>query len=132
MRSRSGRFWRKISKQLGKLLVLGAESDPFRARWDQNISEQKLNEIPKLKIIGTSSNKASVISFVIDGIHPHDLGTLLNQQGIAVRTGHHCTQPLMKRFNTNFTTRVSIAFYNTIEEIDLLINAIKKSITMLA
>lgn len=94
--------------------------------------EQKLNEIPKLKIIGTSSNKASVISFVIDGIHPHDLGTLLNQQGIAVRTGHHCTQPLMKRFNTNFTTRVSIAFYNTIEEIDLLINAIKKSITMLA
>jgi cysteine desulfurase/selenocysteine lyase len=91
----------------------------------------KLQNISGLKIIGTSEHKASVISFIIDGVHPHDLGTLLNQQGIAIRTGHHCTQPLMKRMNTHFTARVSLSFYNTFEEIDYLEEAIKKALRML-
>lgn len=92
---------------------------------------EKLSTINGLRIIGTAKNKASVLSFVIDGIHPHDLGTLLNQQGIAIRTGHHCTQPLMKRMNTKFTARASLSFYNTKEEIDKLYNGIQKAITLL-
>lgn len=94
-------------------------------------AEDKLSKIEGLKIIGRAKDKASVISFIIDGIHPHDLGTLLNQQGIAIRTGHHCTQPLMKRMSTKFTARASLSFYNTTEEIDLLVNGILKAITML-
>lgn len=94
-------------------------------------AEEKLKEISGLKIIGEAKNKASVISFIIDGVHPHDLGTLLNKQGIAIRTGHHCTQPLMKRMNTQFTARASIAFYNTQEDIDCLVNGIKKSLEFL-
>lgn len=94
-------------------------------------AESKLREIDGLKIIGEASNKASVISFIIDGVHPHDLGTLLNKQGIAIRTGHHCTQPLMKRMNTQFTARASLAFYNSKEDIDCLVNGIKKSLEFL-
>lgn len=94
-------------------------------------AEEKLRAIDGLKILGESKNKASVISFIIEGVHPHDLGTLLNKQGIAIRTGHHCTQPLMKRMNTQFTARASLAFYNTKEDIDALVNGIKKSLEFL-
>ena len=87
----------------------------------------KLKEITGLKIIGEAKNKAAVISFVMDGVHPQDLGTLLDQQGIAVRTGHHCTQPLMDFYQVNATTRASFCFYNTKEEIDLLTSAIIKA-----
>lgn len=80
--------------------------------------------IPGLKIIGTAKHKASVISFVLDGIHPHDVGTILDRSGIAVRTGHHCTQPVMKRFNVPATSRASFAFYNTTAEIDALVQGI--------
>ena len=82
-------------------------------------------------IIGNAKHKTSVVSFVIDGIHPFDLGTLLDKQGIAVRTGHHCTQPLMDFFKIPGTVRASFAFYNTKEEVDLFIEALDKSITML-
>ncbi len=91
----------------------------------------KLKEIKDLKIIGEALNKAAVISFVIDGIHPQDLGTLLDQQGIAIRTGHHCTQPLMERFGVTATSRASFCFYNTKSEIDTFVNAIHKAITLL-
>lgn len=91
----------------------------------------KLKEVPGLKIIGTAKNKSAVISFIIDGIHPQDLGTLLDQQGIAVRTGHHCTQPLMKRFNVTGTARASFCFYNTKEEIDALVAGVHKAASML-
>ena len=66
-----------------------------------------------MRIIGTAANKAAVLSFVIDGVHPHDVGTLLNEEGVAVRTGHHCAQPVMQRFGVPATSRASFAFYNT-------------------
>ncbi len=90
-----------------------------------------LSEIDGLKIIGTSTKKAAVISFVVDGLHPFDIGMILDKQGIAVRTGHHCTQPLLQIFGLQGTVRVSFAFYNTTEEIDSFIVALKKAIKML-
>ena len=91
----------------------------------------KLKEIAGLKIIGDVENKVSVISFVIEGVHPQDLAILLDNQGIAVRTGHHCAQPLMQRLGIVGTTRVSFAAYNTLAEIDVLIAALHKSLKML-
>lgn len=88
---------------------------------------KKVEVIEGLNIIGTSKKKASVISFTIDGAHPHDIGTLLDRQGIAVRTGHHCTQPLMKRFNIPATTRASFSIYNTLSEVDQLVSGIIKT-----
>ncbi len=81
---------------------------------------RRLLEIPGLRLIGTATEKAAVLSFVMEGIHPHDIGTVLDRQGIAVRTGHHCAQPVMDRFNVPATTRASLAFYNTVGEIDAL------------
>ncbi|MBL8206426.1 MAG: cysteine desulfurase [Blastocatellia bacterium] len=80
--------------------------------------------IPGVRIIGTAKDKASVLSFLINDIHPHDIGTILDQEGIAIRAGHHCAQPVMQRFNVPSTARASFAFYNTKEEIDALANAI--------
>jgi cysteine desulfurase/selenocysteine lyase len=87
---------------------------------------EALSAIPGLKLIGTAREKASVLSFVIEGIHPHDIGTVLDKQGIAVRTGHHCAQPVMDFFNVPATTRASLAFYNTFGEIDALVAGIKQ------
>ena len=84
-----------------------------------------LNEIAGVRIIGTAAHKTAVISFTIDGIHPHDIGTILNQDGIAVRTGHHCAQPVMQRFNVPATSRASFAFYNKKSEIDALATGIR-------
>ena len=92
---------------------------------------EQLNTIPGLRIIGTAPDKIAVISFVMDGIHPQDLGVLLDKFGIAIRTGHHCVQPLMKRFGLPGTCRASFAFYNTFEEIDLFVKALRRSINML-
>ena len=91
----------------------------------------KLSAIKGLRIIGTATDKASVISFVIDELHPFDVGTILDKQGIAVRTGHHCTQPLMELFGIPGTIRASMVFHNTKEEIDILVNGIQKAIKML-
>jgi len=93
---------------------------------------KELEAIPNLKIYGTAAQKSSTISFLINGTHPYDIGTLLNQQGIAVRTGHHCTQPIMDFFEIPGTIRVSFSFYNTRGEIDLFINALKKALAMLS
>ena len=90
-----------------------------------------LQKMEGLKIIGTAKEKASVISFVVKGLHPFDIGTLLDQFGIAVRTGHHCTQPLVKHYSIQGTVRVSFAFYNTIQEIDEFIKALERAIKML-
>ena len=87
---------------------------------------EKLSEIDGLKIIGNAKDKASVISFVIDGIHPYDIGTIIDTDGIAIRTGHHCTQPIMERFNVPATARASFSFYNTKEEIDKLVQGLLK------
>ncbi|HEX4945919.1 MAG TPA: cysteine desulfurase [Blastocatellia bacterium] len=83
-----------------------------------------IGAIPGVRLIGTAKHKASVLSFVINDIHPHDIGTILDQEGIAVRAGHHCAQPVMQRFNVPSTARASFAFYNTKEEIDALAHAI--------
>jgi cysteine desulfurase/selenocysteine lyase len=85
----------------------------------------QLSDLPGVRIIGTARNKAAVISFMVDGVHPHDVGTLLNQAGIAVRTGHHCAQPVMQRFKVPATSRASFAFYNTVAEVDALIAGIR-------
>jgi cysteine desulfurase/selenocysteine lyase len=93
---------------------------------------KRLQEIEGLKIFGTSENKASVISFNIKGIHPYDIGTIIDKLGIAVRTGHHCAQPIMNFFNIPGTIRASFAFYNTKEEIDIFVEAVKKAQMMLS
>jgi cysteine desulfurase/selenocysteine lyase len=92
---------------------------------------KELLTVDGLRIIGTAKEKVGVISFVIDGVHHYDLGTLLDQQGIAVRTGHHCTQPLMERFGVSGTTRASFAPFNTIDEVDAMVAATKKAVKML-
>jgi len=89
---------------------------------------ERISAIEGVRIIGTARNKASVLSFVIDGIHPHDIGTILDQEGIAVRAGHHCAQPVMQRFKVPATARASFAFYNTREEIDVLARTIERVI----
>ena len=85
-----------------------------------------LADLPGLRLIGTAAAKGGVLSFVLDGVHPHDIGTILDQDGIAIRTGHHCTQPLMERFGVPATARASLALYNTREEIDALVKGIHK------
>ena len=89
---------------------------------------ERVSAIEGVRIIGTAKNKASVLSFIIDDIHPHDIGTILDQEGIAVRAGHHCAQPVMQRFNVPATARASFSFYNTKEEIDVLARTIEKVI----
>lgn len=89
---------------------------------------ERVSAIEGVRIIGTAKNKASVLSFVIDDIHPHDIGTILDQEGIAVRAGHHCAQPVMQRFKVPATARASFSFYNTKEEIDVLARTIEKVI----
>lgn len=93
--------------------------------------QDMISTFEDLKIIGTAKKKTSVVSFHVNDVHPFDLGTLLDKQGIAVRTGHHCTQPLMDFFQIPGTVRASLAFYNTKEEIDIFIQAVEKSISML-
>ena len=91
-----------------------------------NYANQQASEITGLKFIGTARQKASILSFTLDGIHPHDVGTVLNSEGIAIRTGHHCAMPVMEYFKIPATSRASFTFYNTHEEIDALIKAIEK------
>ncbi len=87
---------------------------------------EALAAVPGLRIIGTAAHKAGVVSFVLDGIHPHDIGTILDQEGVAVRTGHHCAQPVMDFFGVPATARASLAFYNTRAEIDALVAGLRK------
>jgi len=87
---------------------------------------QRLSEIDGLRFIGTAANKAAVISFVLEGVHPHDIGTVLDQHGIAIRTGHHCAQPLMTRFNVPATGRASFGLYNTRGEADALAEGLRR------
>jgi cysteine desulfurase/selenocysteine lyase len=91
---------------------------------------EKMLQIPGMRIIGTAKEKCSVISFLVDDIHPYDIGTLLDKMGIAIRTGHHCAEPLMKELGIDGTARVSFAFYNTKEEVDLFIAGLKRIVSM--
>ena len=98
------------------------------AAYEQDLLDHataQLSGMAGVRIIGTARHKAAVLSFVLDGVHPHDVGTLLNQEGIAVRTGHHCAQPVMQRFRVPATARASLAFYNTHAEVDALAAGIR-------
>ena len=97
-----------------------------------NYATQQVGSMNGVRIIGTAKHKAAVLSFVVDGVHPHDVGTILNEDGIAIRTGHHCAQPVMQRFGVPATARASFAFYNTFEEVDALVAGIKKVQRMFA
>ena len=110
--------------------VIGMQAIEAREHELLAYATERIAAIPRVKIIGTAENKSSVVSFVVDGVHPHDMGTILDREGVAIRTGHHCTQPVMKRFGVPATSRVSIAFYNTKEEIDACAAAIEKAITL--
>lgn len=112
-------------QQTGKEFIRNYEDDVL------HYATAELLKIDGLRIIGTAKHKTSVISFLIDGIHPQDVGVLLDQQAIAVRTGHHCTQPLMNRFKIPGTVRASFAMYNTHEEVDSLVAGLQKTIKML-
>ncbi|MEI8384565.1 MAG: cysteine desulfurase [Nitrosomonadaceae bacterium] len=92
-----------------------------------NYATEQMRLLPGVHIVGNAALKAAVLSFVVEGVHPHDIGTLLNQQGVAVRTGHHCAQPVMQRFKIPATSRASFAFYNTMDEVDTLIEAISSA-----
>lgn len=119
-----------LGKALDCVMQIGYENI---TKYEQSLlkyATEALSAIERLKIIGTAKQKAAVISFVIEGVHPHDVGTVLDREGIAVRTGHHCTQPVMQRFNVPATARASLAFYNTKEEIDILIKGIHKVIKL--
>ena len=123
-------------------IVLGTAVDYLNNIGFENIQKQeeallehatkRILEIEGLKIYGTGKNKASVVSFNIDGIHPYDIGSIIDKLGIAVRTGHHCAQPIMNFFCIPGTIRASFSFYNTIEEIDVMVEAVKKAKTMLS
>jgi cysteine desulfurase/selenocysteine lyase len=91
---------------------------------------EAISGIKGLRIIGTAKEKASVLSFVLDGVHAHDIGTILDQEGIAIRAGHHCAMPVMQRFGVPATARASFAFYNTKEEVDTLVGAVHKVIDL--
>jgi cysteine desulfurase/selenocysteine lyase len=117
-------------------ITLGAAVDYLQAVGMERIAAHEtdlldyatdqVNRLPGVRIIGTAEQKAAVLSFVVDGIHPHDVGTVLNDDGVAIRTGHHCAQPVMQRFKVAATSRASFAFYNTMEEVDALVAAIRK------
>ena len=120
-----------ISAGLDYLNGLGIEAV---AQYEHELLEYvtaKLQEIPGLRIIGTADNKASVVSFIVEGTHPSDIGVLLDKMGIAVRTGHHCTQPLMEFFGIPGTVRASLAFCNTKQEMDQLVDGVKRAVAML-
>jgi cysteine desulfurase/selenocysteine lyase len=87
---------------------------------------QGMKTVPGLRLIGTAPDKASVLSFVLEGYRPEDVGTALNREGIAVRAGHHCAQPILRRFGLDATVRPSLAFYNTCEEVDLLVASLHR------
>ena len=123
-------------------IVLGTAVDYMNSIGFDNIQKQELEllqyatkrllEIEGLKIYGTAKEKTSVVSFNIEGIHPYDIGTIIDKLGIAVRTGHHCAQPIMNFFNIPGTIRASFSFYNTKEEIDVMVEAVKKAQMMLS
>lgn len=126
---------------IAEVMGLGAAIDYIESigieaiqQWEHELlsyATAQMEQIPGLRIIGQASNKGAVISFTVEGIHPLDLGTFLDLRGIAIRTGHHCAQPVMQFFKVPATARISFAFYNTIEEIDYFISSLQETIKIL-
>jgi cysteine desulfurase/selenocysteine lyase len=99
------------------------------AAWEHELlryATEQLSAMQGVRILGTAPHKAAVLSFTVDGVHPHDVGTVLNEEGVAVRTGHHCAQPVMQRFGVPATARASFSFYNTLDEVDQLVTGIRR------
>ena len=97
--------------------------------WEEELlayATERVGELDGVRIIGTAREKASVLSFVVEGVHPHDVGAVLDDEGVAIRTGHHCAQPVMHRFGVPATARASFAFYNTRAEVDALVRGIRR------
>jgi cysteine desulfurase / selenocysteine lyase len=97
--------------------------------WEQQLltyATQEISEVPGVRLIGTARNKASILAFVMEGVHPHDIGTVLNEDGVAIRAGHHCAQPVMRHYGIPATARASFAFYNTRSEVDVLIQGLHR------
>ncbi len=107
---------------------IGIDNIALHEKFLLDYATEVIADIPGLKIIGTAKEKVSVLSFVLDDIHPHDIGTFLDFEGVAIRTGHHCTQPVMDRYGIPATSRASFAMYNTKDEIDILLKGLKKII----
>ena len=87
---------------------------------------ERLREVPGVRLVGTARHKAAILGFTVEGVHPHDVGTILDQEGVAVRAGHHCAQPVMERFGVAATVRASLALYNDRDDIDALVAALQK------
>jgi cysteine desulfurase/selenocysteine lyase len=117
-----------LAAALDYMSAIGIEAIAAHEHDLERYATRRLLEIEGLRIIGTAKSKASVISFTLEGVHPHDIGTVLDQEGIAIRTGHHCAQPIMMRFNIPATGRASFGMYNTREEADALVTGLKKVI----
>jgi cysteine desulfurase/selenocysteine lyase len=114
--------------------VNGVGLERIRA-WEHQLlsyATARVSEVEGLQVIGTARNKASVLAFVMEGIHPHDIGTILDDEGVAIRAGHHCAQPVMQRFGVPATARASFAFYNTVAEVDILVDGLKRVKKMFA
>jgi cysteine desulfurase/selenocysteine lyase len=114
-----------LGAALDYLSAIGMDAIAAHEQALLHYATSQMNDMPGLRLIGTAKHKAAVLSFTLQGVHPHDVGTLLNQEGIAVRTGHHCAQPVMTRFKVPATTRASFAFYNSMAEVDALIQGIR-------
>jgi cysteine desulfurase/selenocysteine lyase len=127
---------------IAEVIGLGAALDyvesvgrPAIAAWEEELlacATERVREIDGVRLIGTAREKASVLSFVVEGVHPHDVGAVLDDDGIAIRTGHHCAQPVMQHFGVPATARASFAFYNTRDEVDALARGIRRVRTLFA
>jgi cysteine desulfurase/selenocysteine lyase len=121
---------------IAEVIGLGAAIDylnalglPTIAAWEHELlvsATERVGELEGLRLVGTAREKASVLSFVVDGVHPHDVGTVLDDEGVAIRAGHHCAQPVMQHFGVPATVRASFAVYNTLEEIDVLVRGLRR------
>jgi cysteine desulfurase/selenocysteine lyase len=119
-----------LAEALRYITAIGIENIAAYEHELLSYATEKLLTIDGLRIIGRAAEKSSVISFLVNGIHPYDMGTLLDRMGIAVRTGHHCAEPLMRVLGVEGTVRASFAFYNTHEEVDLLLAGINRIVKM--
>lgn len=119
-----------LGKSLEYMDGIGLENTAAHEHRLLEYATERIQEIKGVRIIGTAKKKAAVISFAVKDIHPHDLGTIVDREGVAIRTGHHCTQPLMQRFGVPATARASFAMYNTIDEIDHFMMALQKAIKL--
>ena len=106
------------------------EVEAYEAKLLQSAIQQ-LSEIEGVRFIGEAEQRSGLVSFIINGVHPYDLGTIVDKMGVAVRTGHHCAEPVMTRFGIPGTVRASFALYNTMEEVEVFVNAVKKAAMML-